>query len=254
MEPIVLEVHDVHKIYRNGVHALRGVSFVVKKGEIYGLIGPNGSGKTTTLRIIAGLVKPTRGFVRVVGVDVVKDPDAVKKYIGYLPEEADVYQRLTGLEHIEFYAKLYGLGSEAVEYGVKLSGLGDRIYDEAGTYSKGMKRRLLLAITLMRRPTLAILDEPTSGLDVQASLKVRDIIKQYVRESSSSVIISSHNMLEVEYLADRIGLIYRGRLVFEDTPFSVIKKTNSSNLEEAFVKIVEGSGVEEDVGDESSST
>ncbi|MEM1661816.1 MAG: ABC transporter ATP-binding protein [Desulfurococcaceae archaeon] len=254
MEPHVLEVLDLHKVYSNGVYALRGLSFVVKKGEIYGLIGPNGSGKTTTLRIIAGLVKPTKGLIRIAGFDIVKKPEITKQYIGYLPEEADVYYRLTGLEHIEFYAKLYGLDSEAVEYGVKLSGLGDRLYDEAGTYSKGMKRRLLLAITLMRKPMLAILDEPTSGLDVQASLKVRDIIKQFVRESSSSVVISSHNMLEIEYLADRIGLIYKGKLVFEGAPADVLKKTNSSNLEEAFVKIIENSGVENGFDHESTYT
>lgn len=243
MKSSVLEVIDIHKVYDNGVCALKGVSFEVKKGEIYGLIGPNGSGKTTTLRIIAGLIKPTKGSVHILDQDVVKKPSIAKQYVGYLPEEAEVYQRLTGLEHIEFYAKLYGLDSDSVEYGVKLSGLGDRLYDEAGTYSKGMKRRLLLAITLMRKPLIAILDEPTSGLDVQASLKVRNIIKSYVKESSSSVVISSHNMLEIEYLADRVGLIYKGRIVFEDTPTHIIGKTDSSNLEEAFVKIVEGSEV-----------
>lgn len=243
MDYNVLEAIDVHKIYDNGIYALKGVSFKVRRGEIYGLIGPNGSGKTTTLRIVAGLVKPTRGTIHILDQDVVKKPSVTKQYVGYLPEEAEVYQRLTGLEHIEFYAKLYGLDSNAVEYGVKLSGLGDRLYDEAGTYSKGMKRRLLLAITLMRKPLIAILDEPTSGLDVQASLRVRDIIRSYVKESFSSVVISSHNMLEIEYLADRVGLIYRGRIVFEDTPGGIVEKTGSSNLEEAFVKIIEGSEI-----------
>jgi ABC-2 type transport system ATP-binding protein len=237
-----LIVSDLHKIYEDGTHAVKGISFNVREGEVYGLIGPNGAGKTTTLRMIAGLIKPTRGEIHVDGIDVVRETFKARKLIGYLPEEADVYTRLTGLEHIEFYAKLYGVKDleETIRYGVELSGLPmEKLRERAGGYSKGMKRRLLLAIVLMRRPRLALLDEPTSGLDVYASVRVREMIKKYVRETGSSIVLSSHNMLEVEYLCDRIGIIYSGRIIVEDTPSNIMERYGVSNLEEAFIKIVE---------------
>jgi len=239
----VLIVRNIHKIYEDGTHAVKGISFSVKPGEIYGLIGPNGSGKTTSLRIIAGLIKPTMGEVYVNGINVVDKPYEARKYLGYLPEEAEVYSRLTGFEHLEFYAKLYGVEDldSAIKYGAELSGLGDRLDDYADSYSKGMKRRLLLAIVLMRKPVLALLDEPTSGLDVGASVRVRNIIKKYVKETNSSIVLSSHNMLEVEYLCDRIGIVFDGRIIIEDEPKNILNNYGVSNLEEAFIKIVEGS-------------
>lgn len=235
----VLEVRDVHKVYDKGVYAVKGVSFSVRSGEIYGLIGPNGAGKTTTLRIIAGLIKPTKGEVLVNGVNVHKEPVRAKQYISYLPEEAEVYPRLTGLEHIVFYAKLYGLGESEVRYAAELSGLGDWLNERAGEYSKGMKRRLLLSIALMRKPKLVLLDEPTDGLDTYASVKVRNMIKKFVSESGCAMVISSHNMLEVEYLADRIGLIHNGRIIMEDSPRRIIEELKVSNLEEAFIAKIE---------------
>jgi len=239
---LVLIAKDLHKVYDDGTYAVKGVSFSVAEGEIYGLIGPNGAGKSTTLRMIAGLIKPTRGEVYVDGLNVFEKPVVVRKKLGYLPEEAEVYGRLTGYEHLEFYAKLYGVEDieETVKYGVELSGLGDRIYDRTSNYSKGMRRRLLLAIVLMRKPRLALLDEPTSGLDVYGSVRVREVIKKYVRETRSAVVLSSHNMLEVEYLCDRVGFIYNGRIVVEDKPSRIIERYNVSNLEEAFVKAIEG--------------
>lgn len=236
-----MKVINLHKIYEDGTHAVKGITFEVREGEIYGLIGPNGAGKTTTLRMIAGLIKPTSGEILVDGVSVVKKPEEARRNIGYLPEEAEVYSRLTGYEHLRFYAELYGVENveETVEYGAELSGLGDKLRERAGNYSRGMKRRLLLAIVLMRRPRLALLDEPTSGLDVYASVKVREVIKRYVRENKTAVVLSSHNMLEVEYLCDRVGFIYSGKIVLEDKPRNIIEKFEVSNLEEAFTKAVE---------------
>ncbi len=240
----VLIVEDIHKIYDGKVHAVKGVSFRVHSGEIFGLIGPNGAGKTTTLRMIATLLKPTRGSIFVNGVDVVKDPINARKYIGYLPEEADVYTRLTGYEHLLFYARLYDIENveETVRFGAKLSGLGDDLERRAGEYSKGMKRRLLLALVLMRKPHLAILDEPTSGLDVYASVRVRRMIKKYVSETGSSVVLSSHNMLEVEYLCDRIAFIHNGRIIDSGSVEEVKERYNVLNLEEAFVSAIERVG------------
>jgi len=240
----ILRVVDLHKIYDDETYAVKGVSFSVNAGEIYGLIGPNGAGKTTTLRMIAGLIKPTRGEIYVDDIDVVNKPDEAHKRIGYLPEDAEVYDRLTGYEHLRFYAMLYGVENvdEVVKYGAELSGLGERLRDKAQEYSKGMKRRLLLAIVLMRKPRVALLDEPTSGLDVYASVRIRNAIKSYVKETGSAIILSSHNMLEVEYLCDRVAFIYDGRIVLEDTPEMIKEKYMTKNLEEAFVKAVEEKG------------
>ncbi|MCD6301078.1 MAG: ABC transporter ATP-binding protein [Staphylothermus sp.] len=242
MNKTVLEVKDLHKIYDNRTHAVRGISFSIYEGEIFGLIGPNGAGKTTTLRMIAGLLKPTKGTILLEGMNILTHTEEIKGLIGYLPEEAEVYPRLTGMEHIYFYAKLYGHNDnigEMIDYAVKISGLGEKLREKAGTYSKGMKRRLLLAIALMRKPRLAILDEPTSGLDVYASVRVRKLIKEYVRETGSAVIISSHNMLEVEYLCDRVAFMYNGKIITMGSPHELIKKYNVENLEEAFVKAIE---------------
>ena len=224
------------------VVAIRGVSFKVYEGEIFGLIGPNGAGKTTTLRIIATLLKPTRGKVMVDGYDVVKDADKVRELISYLPEEAGAYRNLTGLEYLEFMAGFYARSrrerEEMVEEAIRISGLGGRIHDKIATYSKGMKRRLLLARTLMVKPKLAILDEPTSGLDVVHAIHVRNIIKDYARKHGITILLSSHNMLEVEYLCDRVGILHKGKLYVEDHPRELLRKYNASNLEEVFSKLV----------------
>jgi len=239
----VVIARDLVKKYGMRI-AVAGISFMVSRGEIFGLIGPNGAGKTTTLRMIATLIKPDSGEILIKNINALKDPVKARKHIGYLPEEAEVYPRLTGYEHLLFYAKLRKPAhvDETVEFGIKLSGLGKRVYDRAGDYSKGMKRRLLLAIALMTKPDLAILDEPTSGLDVYASVRVRKMIREYVRETGSSVILSSHNMLEVEYLCDRIAFISRGKIVSMGNPKEILEKYGASNLEEAFVKAVEEAG------------
>ena len=230
---IIVDVENVWKIYGK-VEALKGVSLRVREGEIYGLVGPNGAGKTTLLRIIAGLVKPTSGSVRVAGVDPYKDFLEARSLISYLPEEAGTYDFLTGYEHLVLYAKLYGLGRSSIEYGAELSGLGERLWDYTRNYSKGMKRRLLLALILMTKPRLALLDEPTAGLDVHASLSVRRAIRKHVERTKSTVIVSSHNMLEIEYLCDRVGLISGGKIVAEGSVDELLSRYNARNLEEVF--------------------
>jgi len=240
----VVVVDGLIKVYGDR-RVVDGVSFKVRSGEIFGLVGPNGAGKTTTLRMIATLVKPNEGRVLINGVDALAKPVEARRSLSYLPEEAEVYPRLTGYEHMLFHAKLKCPNNyrEAVNYGAQLSGLGDRLHDKAGEYSKGMKRRLLIAIALMTRPQVAILDEPTSGLDVYASYSVRKVIRKYSRESNAAVIISSHNMLEVEHLCDRVAFINNGKIIDSGTPIELMNKYSSVNMEEAFIKAIEASTI-----------
>jgi ABC-2 type transport system ATP-binding protein len=221
------------------IRALNDLSFGIRQGEIYGLIGPNGAGKTTTLRIVSTLILPTSGTVNVFGLDVVKQAGEVRRIISYLPEEAGAYPNLSGWEYLEFMAKfIQSGGKDAVAEAAEISGLGERLKDKAKTYSKGMKRRLLVARALMAKPKLAVLDEPAGGLDVLHAYHVRQIIKEYVKERGVTVLLSSHNMLEVEYLCDRVALINKGGIVVEGEPQELKKQYESQNLEEVFAKVI----------------
>jgi ABC-2 type transport system ATP-binding protein len=220
---------------------LKGINFNVERGEVYGLIGPNGAGKTTTLRTLATLFVPSSGVVEVFRLDIVRDAEEVRKIISYLPEEAGVYPRLTGLEYLEFMASFYAKDEEElrsmVNEGLRIAGLGDRVRDRTSTYSKGMRRRLLLARALMVKPKLAILDEPTSGLDVLHACHVRRVIREYAKQHGLTVVLSSHNMLEVEFLCDRVALVHDGRIVAEGSPRELKEVYGAENLEEVFTKV-----------------
>jgi len=221
------------------IQALKDITFQIQKGEVYGLIGPNGAGKTTTLRVISTLILPTSGSASVFGLDVVRQADQVRQILSYLPEESGAYRNLSGYEYLQFMAKFSGADTkEAMAQAVEISGLGDRLKDKAKTYSKGMKRRLLLARALMTKPKLAILDEPASGLDVLHAYHIRQIIKSYVKQHGVTVLLSSHNMLEVDYLCDRVALVNKGRIVLEGKPAELKTQYGSQNLEEVFAKVV----------------
>jgi ABC-2 type transport system ATP-binding protein len=224
------------------VRALDGLNFNINKGEIFGLIGLNGAGKTTALRITSTLLLPTSGRVTVFGHDVVEDASEVRSLISYLPEEAGAYKNLSGLEYLRFMASFRANDKAGVknlvDVGSEISGLGERLRDKVKGYSKGMKRRLLVARALMTKPKLAILDEPNSGLDVLHSVHVRTIIKRYAKEHDVTVLLSSHNMLEVEYLCDRVALLNKGKTVVEGTPAELKLKYKAVNLEEVFGEVV----------------
>jgi ABC-2 type transport system ATP-binding protein len=238
---IAVEAESVVKVFGN-IRALDGLSFSIKLGGIFGLIGPNGAGKTTALRIISTLLLPTSGEVKVFGVNVVGGADEVRRMITYLPEEAGAYRNLSGWEYLRFMASFAAKSKDDAKQMVKeaaeICGLGERLKDRAKTYSKGMKRRLLVARALMSRPKLAILDEPTSGLDVLHSYHVRTIIKRCVQEHGVTVLLSSHNMLEVEHLCERVALLNKGKIVAEGKPQELKERFNSPNLEEVFAKVV----------------
>lgn len=188
------------------------------------------------------MIKPTSGHAEVCGKDVVKEDGTVRRLISYLPEEAGAYPNLSGYEYLKFMASFYYEDAEEIKTalieGEKIASLSDRIRDKTSTYSKGMRRRLLLARTLMVRPKLAILDEPTSGLDVTHAFHLRNVIKSYSKDHDTTVLLSSHNMLEVEYLCDRVAFINNGKIVEIGSPLELKSKHNAANLEEAFVKVV----------------
>ncbi|HPC30747.1 MAG TPA: ABC transporter ATP-binding protein [Candidatus Pacearchaeota archaeon] len=236
----VIEVKNLVKDYEN-FRALKGISFEVEEGEIFGLIGPNAAGKTTTLRIIATLIQPTNGEVKVFNYNVVKDPEKVREKISYLPEEAGAYKNLSGKEYLDFIARFYAKDKneikEILTRGLELAKLGEKITNKVSTYSKGMTRRLLIARALMAKPKLAILDEPTSGLDVIISREIREIIKNFAQQGTT-VLLSSHNMLEVEFLCDRIALIDKGEIKEIGTPEKLKEEYNAKNIEDVFIKAV----------------
>ena len=235
-----IEVKDLVKSY-GGITAVKGITFTVNEGEVFGLIGPNGAGKTTTLRILATLLQITSGSINVFGHDLTSEADEVRKIISYLPEDAGAYKNLTGRDYLEFIAAFFEESAEhehMVERGLQIARLDERIDDKVETYSKGMARRLLVARALMIKPKVAILDELTSGLDVLNAQEVRRTVKSTVREGTT-VLLSSHNMLEVELMCDRIALINDGRIIEMGTPTELKQKYNVPNVEEVFVRAVQ---------------
>jgi len=233
-DPAVI-VDSLRKAYGT-VTALDGVSFEVQRGEIFGLVGPNGAGKSTTLRIMSTLLGADSGRVVVCGADVEDRPNDARAALRYVPEEAGAYENFSGRKYLDFIAGFYADDPSAmVDRGVAIADLGDRIDSKTSEYSKGMTRKLLLAAGLMTEPQLAILDEPTSGLDVRNARQIRDTIKDYPG-TDRSVILSSHNMLEVEYLCDRVGLLNEGRIVDVGTPSELVGTYGTENLEDAFLE------------------
>jgi len=233
---------SVRGLTRNygGLRALAGISFDIKPGEVFGLIGPNGSGKTTTLRIVSTLLRPSSGKVSVFGINVAEKPGDARRLLSYLPEDAGAYKNLSGLAYLRFMATFYTEDNrdrdKMVEQGMELADLGERIRHRVKTYSKGMARKLLLARALMTKPRLAILDEPTSGLDVSNSMGIRKRVREYARQGTT-VLLSSHNMLEVEFLSDRVALIKQGEIIETGAPEELKQKHGCRNLEEVFLKV-----------------
>jgi ABC-2 type transport system ATP-binding protein len=172
--------------------------------------------------------------------DVRKKPGEVRKIISYLPEDAGAYKNLTGRGYLEFIANFFDPRkvNQMVKKGIEISDLESRIDDKVDTYSKGMKRKLLVGRALMTEPKLAILDEPTAGLDVNNAQEIRKLIKNTAK-TGTTILLSSHNMLEVEFLCDRIALIDDGIIVEEGNPVDLMKKYKAKNIEEVFTKVVQ---------------
>jgi len=233
-----VEVTNLVKKY-GSFDAVKGISFSINEGEIFGLIGPNGAGKTTTLRTISTLLSINSGSVTILGYDLKKQANEVRKFISYLPEDAGAYKNMTGKAYLQFIANFFDAKhvADMVKKGIEITDLGTRINDRVDTYSKGMMRRLLVGRALMTNPKFAVLDEPTSGLDVLNAQEIRKIIKSTAQQGTT-VLLSSHNMLEVEYLCDRIALIFEGKIVEEGKPKALMEKYKVRNIEEVFTKVV----------------
>ena len=215
------------------VQAVDGVSFEVRKGEIYGLLGPNGAGKTTTLSMISGLLRPDEGRVLFDGTDVVADPIKVKGQLGVVPQETALYEDLSARENLRFWAGLYGLGgsalNEAVERTLAQLGLEARAKDAVKTYSGGMKRRLNLGLGLVHGPSAVLLDEPTVGIDPQARNNILEVVRN-VASSGTTVLYTTHYMEEAETLCDRIGIMDHGKVLAEGTLDELKRQAGEEDL------------------------
>jgi ABC-2 type transport system ATP-binding protein len=214
---IVLNVSHLSKQYRKGVKAVDDISFSLKEGEIFGLLGPNGSGKTTTILMLLGLLESTEGTVEVLGHDPFRKPLAVKKQVGYMPDTIGFYEYMTAYENLDYTARFLGLNAEEREKRIKESiakmRLTDRMHDKVKTYSHGMKRRLGLAELLVKEPRIAILDEPTQGLDPQSIREFLSLIASLRDSEGMTFLLSSHQLDEVQSVCDRVGLFSEGRLI-----------------------------------------
>lgn len=237
----ILEVKELSKQYSK-VLASDRVSFEIGEGEIFALIGPNGAGKTTTIRMVSTLLTPTSGDAVVAGHSILNSPEKVRENITYLPDEAGAYKQMSGIKYLRFMAGLFTSDIDTlnsyVERAKGICGLGDRLNDKIGSYSRGMIRKLLLARAVMTKPKLAILDEPTSGLDVLNAIEIRKMIKRLAEEEGMSFLLSSHNMLEIEFVSHRIGIISKGRLMVTGTPDELKERYSAPNLEQVFERVV----------------
>ncbi|MDE5768044.1 MAG: ABC transporter ATP-binding protein [Oscillospiraceae bacterium] len=226
-------------------NAVRDVSFQIQEGEIFGLMGINGAGKTTVLRMLATLLKPDSGDALIAGHSIVKHPEEVRACISYLPDEAGAYKTMTGKNYLAFIAGLYFKSEqeqkECASLGEQICGLDDALSQKINTYSRGMTRKLVLARTVMTKPKLAILDEPTSGLDVLNSLDIRRTIRRCAEEYGTAFLLSSHHMQEVFTTADRGAIMKDGAFLAEGTPQELLEQYGAETLEEAFEKAVQNS-------------
>ncbi len=203
------------------IRAVDNISFEVKKGEIFGFLGPNGAGKTTTIRMMTGVLRPTKGNVSIFGHDVWKNQILVKQITGNVPEEANVYFDLTGLQNLMFIGEIYGVPKKTrlnrAESLLKKFELYEKRNLKSMRYSKGMKQRLLLCMALMSNPKILFLDEPTSGLDVQSARIIKQLIREY-NEKGVTIFLTTHDMEVANELCHRIAIINHGKIISLDTP------------------------------------
>ena len=236
----MLELRDVSKSYRS-IPAVEGVSFTLREGEVLGYLGPNGSGKSTTVKMVIGMTKPTKGKVLFHGRDIHQDLAGFRARLGYVPEEAQVYTHLSGLEYLELIGRLRGMSDGLIERKgrrlLELLSLEKAQYSPMSEYSKGMKQRVLLAASLLHDPELLVFDEPLSGLDAVSARLFKDLLVLLAREGKAILYIS-HVLEVVERVCDRVIVLSKGRVVADASPAELTRMTELPTLEEVFAQLV----------------
>jgi ABC-2 type transport system ATP-binding protein len=236
-----VDLRGVTKRY-NELVAVNNISLTVNTGEIFALLGPNGSGKSTTMKMLLGLVQPTAGDITVLGLDVQKDPVAVKKQVGYAPESPDIYEFLTGIEYLDFIGDIYGMGASEkqqriTEY-LKALELKGREGDMINSYSDGMKKKISLISAFLHKPKLLILDEPLNALDPRSAKIVKDFLYE-LKAQGVTTILSTHVLEIAEAVCDRIAIMYQGNILALGNMQELRERASlpGSGLEEIFLKL-----------------
>jgi ABC-2 type transport system ATP-binding protein len=228
----ILEVKNLVKKY-GGFTAVNGISFDIRKGEIFSLLGPNGAGKTTTISVLSTLYAPTTGEATVGGYSITREPMAVRNLIGVVPQELALYDELTARENLVFWGQMYGLSGRGlkarVEEALERIGLSDRAGQRVKTYSGGMKRRVNIAAGLLHKPELLFMDEPTVGIDPQSRRAILDSVKDLNRQGMT-VLYTTHYMEEAEELSDRVGIIDHGQLIALGTQAELNRQVGGNDV------------------------
>jgi ABC-2 type transport system ATP-binding protein len=225
------------------IRAVDGISFEVMPGKILGFLGPNGAGKSTTIKMLTGQLTPEAGKAQVLGHDVVRDSPEMQARIGVCFEEKNLYESMSGVENLDFYASLFGIKRYDSEAALRRVGLGDRARDRVKRYSKGMRQRLMMARALVNTPDVLFLDEPTAGLDPTSSRTIREIIREEAARGAA-VLLTTHDMHEADELSDRVAFINEGRIVALDTPENLKLQYGERAVR---VRVREGANIKEEV-------
>ncbi|TJX13792.1 ABC transporter ATP-binding protein [Tissierella creatinini] len=240
----MLTLKNISKSYNKGsIKAVDNLDLVINSGEIFGFLGPNGAGKTTTIKMIVGLLKPDEGSIVLDGVDVWRDSLKAKSIISYVPDNPEIYDRLKGIEYLNFIADMYGVSKEErktkIYYYSKLFNIEDVLGDIISSYSHGMKQKLVLTSALLNNPSLFILDEPMVGLDPKSSFNLKEIMRKLCDEGKT-VFFSTHVLEVAEKLCDRIAIINKGKIIAHGTMEELREHAKErTSLENIFLELTE---------------